>query len=61
MAISNYTQVTDESELLCGGYLIQGNSFTNTFSCPVYGGGVLTFECIAEDAVIEKNDNSWEG
>ena len=57
--IADLTQVSSESELLCGGYRINSNIFTNSLSCPMSGGGVLTFECIQEDTVIDPNDSSW--
>ena len=46
-ALAEEDNITLESDLNCGGYLVQDNEFENNFSCPLYGGGVFKFECIS--------------
>ena len=54
------TQVapTTESELQCGGYLLQENSFTNNGGCTKYSRSMVQIECVESGFTIQNNDDS---
>ena len=48
---------TSEGEMTCGGYLFQENGYSFNYVCPVYGGGIVEFECVGINADANVTNN----
>jgi hypothetical protein len=57
-AITEETDITVVSDANCGGVYFGSNSFTGSYSCGAYGGGVLTYECVSPNDSISGTDET---